>query len=151
MTAISPTVYVDPATFIVAALRCIGILLDEASNVLIVRLVVSSLEFIARESQWPILLVRALSTCRLAGFVGLFNFLLIWPGLIILHLSNWETLEMPSVKVVLYLALNGIIGTVISEFLWLWWVLTNWVSQEHLHWNHCERSPGDHAKHLCLF
>ncbi|XP_038047864.1 solute carrier family 35 member F5-like [Patiria miniata] len=54
------------------------------------------------------------------GFVGLFNFLLIWPGLIILHFSNWETLEMPSVKVVLYLALNGIIGTVISEFLWLW-------------------------------
>ncbi|XP_022098441.1 solute carrier family 35 member F5-like [Acanthaster planci] len=54
------------------------------------------------------------------GFVGLFNFLLIWPGLIILHFSNWETLEMPSAKVVMYLALNGIVGTVISEFLWLW-------------------------------
>ncbi|XP_033628995.1 solute carrier family 35 member F5-like isoform X1 [Asterias rubens] len=54
------------------------------------------------------------------GFVGLFNFVLIWPGLIILHVANWETLEMPSVKVWLYLALNGIVGTVISEFLWLW-------------------------------
>ncbi|PIK52610.1 putative solute carrier family 35 member F5 [Apostichopus japonicus] len=54
------------------------------------------------------------------GFVGLFNFILIWPGIFVLHYSSFETFEFPSWKVWVYLVLNGLFGTVLSEVLWLW-------------------------------
>ncbi|XP_072033708.1 solute carrier family 35 member F5-like [Amphiura filiformis] len=54
------------------------------------------------------------------GFVGLFNFILIWPGLVALHYFNLEKWEMPTPKTWAYLAVNGLVGTVLSEFLWLW-------------------------------
>ncbi|XP_041475596.1 solute carrier family 35 member F5-like [Lytechinus variegatus] len=54
------------------------------------------------------------------GFVGLFNFLVIWPGIVILHYTNIEPFQLPKSNVWIYLAVNGIVGTVLSEFLWLW-------------------------------
>ncbi|XP_071502654.1 solute carrier family 35 member F5-like [Diadema antillarum] len=54
------------------------------------------------------------------GFVGLFNFLMIWPGVVILHYTSIEPFQLPSSRVWIYLAVNGLIGTVLSEFLWLW-------------------------------
>lgn len=54
------------------------------------------------------------------GFVGLFNFILIWPGIFVLHYSSYETFEFPSWKVWVYLVMNGLFGTVLSEVLWLW-------------------------------
>ncbi|KAJ1524488.1 hypothetical protein ONE63_010983 [Megalurothrips usitatus] len=54
------------------------------------------------------------------GFVGLWNLLLLWPAFFLLHYSNMEKFEWPNQKQWMYLLLNGLIGTVISEALWLW-------------------------------
>uniref|UniRef100_A0A3Q3M2H8 Solute carrier family 35 member F5 n=1 Tax=Mastacembelus armatus TaxID=205130 RepID=A0A3Q3M2H8_9TELE len=54
------------------------------------------------------------------GFVGLFNLLLLWPGFLLLHYTGFEAFELPSQLVWIYILLNGLIGTVLSEFLWLW-------------------------------
>ncbi|XP_019724569.1 solute carrier family 35 member F5-like [Hippocampus comes] len=55
------------------------------------------------------------------GFVGLFNLLLLWPGFLLLHYTGFEAFELPSQLVWAYILVNGLIGTVLSEFLWLWW------------------------------
>ncbi|XP_018587860.1 solute carrier family 35 member F5-like [Scleropages formosus] len=54
------------------------------------------------------------------GFVGLFNLLLLWPGFLLLHYAGFEPFELPSKLVWMYIIVNGLVGTVLSEFLWLW-------------------------------
>lgn len=54
------------------------------------------------------------------GFVGLFNLVLLWPLFFFLHYSSWENFEWPTKHQWLFLLLNGLIGTVVSEALWLW-------------------------------
>lgn len=54
------------------------------------------------------------------GFVGLWNILLLWPLFFVLNFSELEVFEMPNRRQFLVLFLNGLIGTVISEALWLW-------------------------------
>ncbi|KAF5308142.1 hypothetical protein FQR65_LT06321 [Abscondita terminalis] len=54
------------------------------------------------------------------GFVGLFNLVLLWPLFFFFHYSNWEHFEWPTKHQWLFLLLNGLIGTVVSEALWLW-------------------------------
>ncbi|KAG9471397.1 hypothetical protein GDO78_014959 [Eleutherodactylus coqui] len=54
------------------------------------------------------------------GFVGLFNLLLLWPGFFLLHYTEFEAFEFPNKLVWMYLVINGLVGTVLSEFLWLW-------------------------------
>lgn len=54
------------------------------------------------------------------GFVGLWNILLLWPLFLVLNFTQLESFEMPNRKQFLILFLNGLIGTVISEALWLW-------------------------------
>ena len=53
------------------------------------------------------------------GFVGLFNAALLWPGLIFCHFTGNEKFEMPTIKQWEFLIINGFIGTVLSELLWL--------------------------------
>ncbi|KAE8743555.1 hypothetical protein FOCC_FOCC010802 [Frankliniella occidentalis] len=59
------------------------------------------------------------------GFVGLWNLLLLWPVFFLLHYTNLEKFEWPNQRQWAYLLLNGIIGTVISEALWLGCFLTS--------------------------
>ncbi|RZC40166.1 solute carrier family 35, member F5 [Asbolus verrucosus] len=54
------------------------------------------------------------------GFVGFFNLILLWPVFFFLHFSELEIFEWPSKQQLLLLLLNGLLGTVISEALWLW-------------------------------
>ncbi|XP_014274104.1 solute carrier family 35 member F5 [Halyomorpha halys] len=54
------------------------------------------------------------------GFVGLFNFILLWPTFFVLHYCKWELFEWPNKNQWLFLIINGLIGTVLSEALWLW-------------------------------
>ncbi|XP_055226641.1 solute carrier family 35 member F5-like [Gorilla gorilla gorilla] len=54
------------------------------------------------------------------GFVGLFNLLLLWPGFFLLHYTGFEDFEFPNKVVLMCIIVNGLIGTVLSEFLWLW-------------------------------
>lgn len=54
------------------------------------------------------------------GFVGLFSTVLLWPGILIGDLTATETFEVPSLRQFELLVINGLIGTVLSELLWLW-------------------------------
>lgn len=53
------------------------------------------------------------------GFVGLFTLLFLWPGILVLHYTQLEPFVWPSKRQWMFLALNGLVGTVISELLWL--------------------------------
>lgn len=52
------------------------------------------------------------------GLLGLINLIILWPGMIVLHVIGIETFHIPPAKVFLMLLLNGIFGTVISDFLY---------------------------------
>ncbi|ESO82179.1 hypothetical protein LOTGIDRAFT_179913 [Lottia gigantea] len=54
------------------------------------------------------------------GFVGIICSVIIWPGFLILHYSKTEIFIWPTRSQWLYITVNGLIGTVFSEFLWLW-------------------------------
>ncbi|XP_064646620.1 solute carrier family 35 member F5-like isoform X2 [Lineus longissimus] len=54
------------------------------------------------------------------GFVGFFCMIILWPGFFILHYSKAEVFEWPTKMDWVYLVANGVIGTVLSEILWLW-------------------------------
>ncbi|KAG8432200.1 hypothetical protein GDO86_016734 [Hymenochirus boettgeri] len=69
-------------------------------------------------SDTEVAIVNILSST--SGFVGLFNLLLLWPGFFLLHYTGFEAFEFPSNLVWMYIVINGLIGTVLSEFLWLW-------------------------------
>lgn len=44
-----------------------------------------------------------------------------WPVFFILHFTNIEQFELPNQQQLLVLLINGLIGTVLSEALWLWY------------------------------
>uniref|UniRef100_A0A6B2E777 Solute carrier family 35 member F5 n=1 Tax=Phlebotomus kandelakii TaxID=1109342 RepID=A0A6B2E777_9DIPT len=54
------------------------------------------------------------------GFVGMWNLLLLWPIFFVLNFSHVEPFEFPNRHQFSVLFLNGLIGTVVSEALWLW-------------------------------
>ena len=55
-----------------------------------------------------------------AGFLGLCTLLLLWPGLVILHVTKVEELVWPDSLEWAVLFVSGIVGVVISNLLWLW-------------------------------
>ncbi|XP_043228403.1 solute carrier family 35 member F5-like [Amphibalanus amphitrite] len=54
------------------------------------------------------------------GFVGAFTALLFWPGFLAGHYSGYEPFQLPSRQQWMFLVANGLIGTVLSELLWMW-------------------------------
>ena len=53
------------------------------------------------------------------GFLGLANMALTWPCFFLLHATGVEEWQgLPSAGVMAFLTLNGILGTVVSDFLW---------------------------------
>ncbi|KAG0043314.1 hypothetical protein BGZ83_011545 [Gryganskiella cystojenkinii] len=54
------------------------------------------------------------------GFVGLFNLVLLWPMFGVLHWTGIEPFELPSdTKVIWMIGINALIGTFVSDYLWL--------------------------------
>ncbi|KAF9911131.1 hypothetical protein EC991_004685 [Linnemannia zychae] len=54
------------------------------------------------------------------GFVGLFNLVLLWPMFGVLHWTGIEPFELPAdTKVVWMIGINAIVGTFVSDYLWL--------------------------------
>jgi len=53
------------------------------------------------------------------GFVGLFSFVGLWPLLLVLHYTEVEAFQWPNQQQWAALLLNGAVGTVLSELLWL--------------------------------
>ncbi|KAK3811693.1 MAG: hypothetical protein JOS17DRAFT_762826 [Linnemannia elongata] len=54
------------------------------------------------------------------GFVGLFNIVLLWPMFGVLHWTGVEPFELPAdTKVVWMIGINAIVGTFVSDYLWL--------------------------------
>lgn len=66
---------------------------------------------------------RAVHMPMFFGFVGLINMLLLWPLGVIVHVVGWESLSGLSGPVVGYLWANALVGTVISDYLWVLAVL----------------------------
>ncbi len=58
---------------------------------------------------------------HIAGFVGLFCFVLLWPGVYVLHAVHLETFyPLPTRTQLACIAMNGLVGTVLCEYLLLW-------------------------------
>eukprot|EP01104_Vermistella_antarctica_P016023 TRINITY_DN537_c0_g2_i1.p1 TRINITY_DN537_c0_g2~~TRINITY_DN537_c0_g2_i1.p1 ORF type:complete len:553 (-),score=129.02 TRINITY_DN537_c0_g2_i1:181-1839(-) len=57
------------------------------------------------------------------GLVGLTNLLLLWPFGIFLHITGIEVFHLPPGPVCISLLINGLIGTVVSDYLWMMSVL----------------------------
>src|SRR5437870_3073579 len=54
------------------------------------------------------------------GFVGVFNVLLLWPAFWILDLTGIESFQLPPDSTVwTIVAINALIGTFLSDYLWL--------------------------------
>ncbi|KAG0260309.1 hypothetical protein DFQ27_003617 [Actinomortierella ambigua] len=54
------------------------------------------------------------------GFVGLFNLALLWPVFGILHWTGIEPFELPQgSRIVWMIAINALVGTFVSDYLWL--------------------------------
>jgi len=54
------------------------------------------------------------------GFVGMFTVVLLWPGMLALHYANFEKFQLPDRTEIIFLVANSLLGTVLSELLWLW-------------------------------
>ncbi|KJE94160.1 hypothetical protein CAOG_004844 [Capsaspora owczarzaki ATCC 30864] len=55
------------------------------------------------------------------GFVGLFNVVLTLPLFFIFDATGWEKFGWPPSRMTwLYLIVNAVIGTVVSDYVWLW-------------------------------
>ncbi|QPG73100.1 hypothetical protein FOA43_000405 [Brettanomyces nanus] len=52
------------------------------------------------------------------GFVGLFNFLFLWPPLIIMHKLGYEKLELPPNVYVYMIILVNCLASFLADFLW---------------------------------
>ncbi|XKL63126.1 hypothetical protein PGB90_005490 [Kerria lacca] len=56
----------------------------------------------------------------LCGFTGLFCLIILWPGLFFLHFLNMELFEWPNMYQWSFLLVDGLLGTMLSQVLWLW-------------------------------
>lgn len=43
-----------------------------------------------------------------------------WPGFFVFHFSRFERFDWPNKVQWIVLVVNGFVGTVVSELLWLW-------------------------------
>ena len=59
-----------------------------------------------------------ISMLMMLSFMGFFTAISAWPGFFILHFTKLEPFHVPSLKSFIMLTLNGLIGTVLSDFLW---------------------------------
>lgn len=57
------------------------------------------------------------------GFLGLLNAVCLWPLFFILHWTGIEPWSWPNYRTMLFLCINSFIGTVLSDYLWLWSVI----------------------------
>lgn len=64
---------------------------------------------------------EALDIPMFFGFVGLFSAAIFWPAIYVLHASSIEPFyPLPNRTQMMFVVVNGLIGTVLSEYLWLW-------------------------------
>jgi solute carrier family 35, member F5 len=61
---------------------------------------------------------EAASMAMMFGYLGAFVVVAGWPLLFVLHWTGAETFELPHARVIGLLALNALIGTVLSDYLW---------------------------------
>lgn len=65
---------------------------------------------VEREKSYPMLLIF--------GCIGLINLLTLWPLFFVFNMTGIEQFVLPSITIFSALLLNGIFGTVISDYLW---------------------------------
>ena len=52
--------------------------------------------------------------------MGLFNLCMLWPLFFLIEYVGIEEFVWPTKRQWIFIAVNGIVGTVLSEVLWLW-------------------------------
>jgi len=57
------------------------------------------------------------------GFLGIANALILWPLFLLFHYTSWESFIIPKGRVLASLFINALLGTVLSNYLWLWSML----------------------------
>lgn len=57
------------------------------------------------------------------GLVGLFNVVLLWPGMLILHLTGIEPFELPPTRRILTIVLVNSASSLVSDFCWAYSML----------------------------
>ena len=58
------------------------------------------------------------------GFVGILNVILLWPIFLVLHFTGLEQLQLPpNTTIWTMIAINALIGTFLSDYIWLLAVL----------------------------
>jgi solute carrier family 35 protein F5 len=57
------------------------------------------------------------------GLVGMFNIVLLWPGLFILHFTKIETFELPPTKKILAIVLINSASSLVSDYCWAYSML----------------------------
>jgi solute carrier family 35 protein F5 len=57
------------------------------------------------------------------GLVGLFNVILLWPGLVILHLTSIEPFELPPTNRILVIVLVNSASSLVSDYSWAYAML----------------------------
>ncbi|KAK2799744.1 hypothetical protein FQN51_006670 [Onygenales sp. PD_10] len=57
------------------------------------------------------------------GLVGLINTVIMWPGLVILHLAGWETFALPDSQRVWMIVLVNSVTSVVSDICWAYAML----------------------------
>ena len=70
---------------------------------------------VIHRTRWP-----CLTLFWFTGFTGLFCLTTLWPGFFLLHFIKWELFEWPNMYQWIYLLVNSLLGTVLSQVLWLW-------------------------------
>ncbi|KAG2736809.1 hypothetical protein G9P44_000899 [Scheffersomyces stipitis] len=61
---------------------------------------------------------RELNTHLFFGFVGIFCLVFLWPVLIILHYTGYETFELPPTRTIAWILFINALVTFISDFCW---------------------------------
>ena len=57
------------------------------------------------------------------GFIGLFNILLLWPALFLLHVTGIETFEVPPTGKVVTIILVNSVSSLVSDYCWAYGML----------------------------
>ncbi|CUM67309.1 uncharacterized protein PRCAT00005002001 [Priceomyces carsonii] len=61
---------------------------------------------------------RTLNTHLFFGFVGIYSLIFLWPFLIVLHVTKYETFELPPNSKVSIIIISNAVLTFISDFCW---------------------------------
>ena len=65
-----------------------------------------------------LLIIEIIKLIIQIGFVGFVTMTMTWPILIIFHYTKFEIFSLPTLRIIGFLVLNGLVATALSDLLW---------------------------------